>query len=289
MIPAIKIEDENKKTAQIINLFGEQKKEKDLTCSEYTSRGVRKATAADTVRSYDDIKAIQNYYLDNDRIRDYMLFTVGVCTGLRISDLLRIKVGDVINSDGTFKEYIFMREKKTGKLSTNSDDKCLITEAMQIAIKKYLDTRKRYSLDEYLVYSKKAGNNNHKLSEVHGWRILNDAQTALNLPFHLSSHSMRKSFANIAACIGGETNINMSKLLSIQHMLKHSDYKTTMRYLKLTSVFTEEARKNVSDFVLGKTDKNVLTDALLEKKSDEATKLDAIMDALGKLIELTDE
>jgi len=286
MIPAVKIEKESR--CQIINLFDNPKKEKDLTCSEYTSRGVKKASAAESVRSYDDIKMIQDFYLKNNRIRDYMMFTVGVCTGFRISDLLRIKIGDVINADGTFREYIYIREKKTGKLSTNADDKCLITEAMRIAISKYLKTLKKYNLDDYLVYSK-SPENNHKLSEVSGWRILNSAQTALDLPFHLSSHSMRKSFANIAACIGGETNINMSKLLSIQHMLKHSDYKTTMRYLRLTSVFTEEARKNVSDFVLGKTDKNVLSDALLERKSSENEKLDAIMQALEKIIELTDE
>jgi len=286
MVPALKIESENQ--CKIISLFDNGKKKKDLTCSEYTSRGVKKASAAESVRSYDDIKLIQDFYLKNNRIRDYMMFTVGICTGFRISDLLRIKIGDVINADGTFKEYIFIREKKTGKLSTNADDKCLITEAMRIAISKYLKTLKKYSLDDYLVYSK-SPENNHKLSEISGWRILNSAQKELNLPFHLSSHSMRKSFANIAACIGGETNINMSKLLSIQHMLKHSDYKTTMRYLKLTSVFTEEARKNVSDFVLGKTDKNVLSDALLERKSSENEKLDAIMQALEKIIELADE
>ena len=288
MAEALRIEQKNE--CQIIDLFGgNRKKEKDLSCSEYTSRGVKKATAAESVRSYDDIKKIQQFYLDNKRTRDYMMFTVGICTGLRISDLLRIKVGDVLNEDGSFREYIFIREKKTGKLSTNADDKCLITEAMRIAIKKYLDERGEYKMTDPLVYSSRAGNNNHTMSTVSGWRLLNDAEVALDLPFHLSSHSMRKSFANIAACIGGETNINMSKLLSIQHMLKHSDYKTTMRYLRLTSVFTEEARKNVSDFVLGKTDKNVLTDALLERKSSESEKLDAIMEALTKIIELSDE
>ena len=41
--------------------------------------------------------------------RDYILFTVGINTGLRISDILPLKVKDI---KGT---HIVIKEKKTGK------------------------------------------------------------------------------------------------------------------------------------------------------------------------------
>ena len=42
--------------------------------------------------------------------RDYMLFMMGIHSGLRISDLLSLKVEDVLNQ-----HRITIREQKTGK------------------------------------------------------------------------------------------------------------------------------------------------------------------------------
>ena len=43
--------------------------------------------------------------------RDYLLFLMGINSGLRISDILKLKVKDVLN-----KNYIEIKEQKTGKL-----------------------------------------------------------------------------------------------------------------------------------------------------------------------------
>lgn len=264
--------------AEIIELFGSDKKQKKVVKRECV------AHAAEPVRSLDDIRAIQNYFLNKNQIRNYAIFTVGICSGLRVSDLFSLKVHHVLNEDGTFKECINIVEKKTGKASSNIDDSCLITEAMRIAITKYFAERGKYSLDEPLFRSRKGGKmGDGSLDPRTGWRILKEAQMALNLPYNVGSHTMRKSFVNIAACIGGKSNIDMSKLLSIQHMLKHSDYRTTMRYLRLSALFTEKARVNVSDFVLGKTDKNDLTEALFENPENE--KMCKILESIYSLFE----
>lgn len=42
--------------------------------------------------------------------RDYLLFLLGINSGLRISDILKLKVSDVKN-----KKYIELYEQKTGK------------------------------------------------------------------------------------------------------------------------------------------------------------------------------
>ena len=43
--------------------------------------------------------------------RDYLLFLMGINSGLRISDILKLKVKDVLN-----KNYIEIKGQKTGKL-----------------------------------------------------------------------------------------------------------------------------------------------------------------------------
>ena len=47
--------------------------------------------------------------------RDYMLFYLGINTGLRVSDIVKLKVSDVKNANGTMKEYVTIVEKKTSK------------------------------------------------------------------------------------------------------------------------------------------------------------------------------
>ena len=47
-------------------------------------------------------------YLKEKNERNYILFVMGINTGLRISDILKLKVGDVQGS------HISMREMKTG-------------------------------------------------------------------------------------------------------------------------------------------------------------------------------
>ena len=122
------------------------------TYTDFKSDGKRKAHAADAIRSYDDFKAIQQYYLDAGRVRDWAMWTIGVSLGLRISDLLSLRFGNLIDSDKkTFKPRIQIYEQKTGKLNN-----ILITESVIDAMTRYLDSIKwEFDLDGFLFPSRK--------------------------------------------------------------------------------------------------------------------------------------
>ena len=220
--------------------------------SDFKSDGKRKPHAADSIRSYDDFVAIQKYFLDKGRVRDWAMWTIGVSMGIRISDLLSLRFGNFIDSDRkTIKPRVQIYEQKTGKLNN-----ILITESVKLAILTYLESIKfEFDLDGFLFPSRKTKG---KMYEECGWRILSDAGKALGLPIVVGSHTMRKSFANIAACVD-KSCVDMNSITKVQGLLNHGDQKSTMRYLGSFQAMFDRARIAVSDFVLGKTDVNEIT------------------------------
>ena len=241
--------------------------------TDFKSDGKRKAHAADAIRSYDDFKAIQQYYLNAGRVRDWAMWTIGVSLGLRISDLLSLRFTNIIDNDKkTFKPRIQIYEQKTGKLNN-----ILITESVIDAMTRYLDSIKwEFDLDGFLFPSRKTKG---KMYEECGWRILSEAGKALNLPLVIGSHTMRKSFANIAACVD-KSCIDMNAITKVQGLLNHSDQRVTMSYLGSYQIMFDKARIAVSDFVLGKTNVNEIIAGNQYTVDDVFERLDAI----GKLL-----
>ena len=66
-------------------------------------------TTVEPIRSKKDIEKVEKYLAKQSK-RDLLLFNIGINCGLRISDILRLNVGDVRD-----KAYIQITEKKTGK------------------------------------------------------------------------------------------------------------------------------------------------------------------------------
>lgn len=237
--------------------------------SDFKSDGKRKPHAADSIRSYDDYHAIEQYYLERGQIRDWAMWTIGVSLGLRISDLLSLKFGHLIDADKkTIKPRIQIYEQKTGKLNN-----CLVTESVRLALERYLESIKRdFDLDGYLFPSKKTKG---KMYEECGWRILSSAGKALNLPLVIGSHTMRKSFANIAACVD-KSCIDMNAITKVQGLLNHGDQRVTMTYLGTYQEMFDRARIAVSDFVLGRTGVNEIIAGNQHTTDDVFERLDAL-------------
>jgi integrase len=49
------------------------------------------------------------------KVRDELLFVLGINSALRIGDLLSLSVGDVTDDEGKIVETIILKEQKTGK------------------------------------------------------------------------------------------------------------------------------------------------------------------------------
>ena len=165
--------------------------------------------------------AIMKKYLKGYNLRDYCLFIVGINSGLRISDLLKLKVSDVINKNTKVKDRIQIREVKTGKYK----DFPISTSAKK-AITEYLNTRE-YNLTDPLFISQKNLNGSKAIQRQRAYRVINDAAKVAGIKEKIETHTLRKTFAYHAYHAGISIEV-------IQKLFNHSAPSITLRYIGIT-------------------------------------------------------
>ena len=154
--------------------------------------------------------------------RDYMLFVVGINTGLRISDILPLRVSDVSGS------HIVIKEKKTGK-----NKRFKINSSLRNEIDKYTSNM---SDDDYLFPSRKG---DKSITRVQAYRILNEVAETLGIP-EIGTHTLRKTF--------GYWHYKQYKDVAIlQEIFNHSAPSVTLRYIGITADLVD---KTIDDFYL---------------------------------------
>lgn len=233
---------------------------KPRTCTELPKNLLARSQtkAAEPLTSYYEIKAMSDWFILNGKYRDNALFITGLCTGFRISDLVRLRVKDVMDVEShTFKKVIDIYEMKTGKRTVSKIDEVIITEAVKRAITTYMDVIGwKVSPDDYLFKSrKKNSDGEYRLDESQGYRIMTTAAKACGLQEHVGSHTMRKTFLNIANTVGSTSKLRGSTtvMTDCQILARHSSMDVTLQYMDLTKNRLLSLREGVSAFVLGKT------------------------------------
>lgn len=179
-----------------------------------------KPTPANSVKTLEEIEKIKKYFLDKREYRNYCLFIIGITTGYRISDLLSLKFSNFFEDSETWKHEIDIVEQKTKKRRTMS-----ISYGMKTAINLYVKNKGGFLLNEYLFGSRKGKNS--PIDKSSARRIFNDMAIDLNLPYHCSTHFLRKTFAYWFLQIHKN---DMSALATLQEMLNHSSEKMTPKY-----------------------------------------------------------
>ncbi|MEH7037184.1 site-specific integrase [Bacillus pseudomycoides] len=155
--------------------------------------------------------------------RDYILFLLGINTGLRVSDLLNLKISDIKG-----KKKIAVKEGKTKKGRTIH--LANIYEELNNYIGTIQDT-------EWLFPSRKG---DKPISRIQAYRQLNKASQMVDMIDGIGTHTMRKTFGYWYY----KRTMNVAKL---QMILNHSHPQITLKYIGITD---EEIEESLSDFVL---------------------------------------
>ena len=239
----------------------EQDTEQGGTNPMYQGRQ-KKGVGTRTVQPYESFSQIMKIldYLEYwDRYRDYALFMTGLSTGLRISDLVRLDVKHVYDTNiGQFRKVIDINEKKTGKSTISNLDEMVITESMIMALTKYFDHIKWdiHPDDPLFKSDRMSKDGTYYLSECQGWRIIKQATEDAKVDVKAGSHTLRKTFLNIANAVGTTSKLdngNGMVLSDVMVLAKHSKITTTLRYTSLMKSRLISLRQGVSAFLLGKT------------------------------------
>lgn len=217
------------------------------------SNGIPVAHEADSIKDINIIRQIQDYFLTQTSVRDYALFTLGICFGLRIGDLLSLHFYDLMDSKTTFKKYLKIHEDKTDKLN-----KIAITDLAVKTLQKYIDyltvTEGDFKLTDYLFRSRKGRQSNDTYDEEgqspltvqRAWQIFKGAAKALSLDFNFSTHTLRKTFSYWSIKLNeGDTE----SLYTLQAALNHSDARTTLKYAGITQENVDKLRNDVSSII----------------------------------------
>ena len=119
------------------------------------------------IRKKQDIVSLENF-LKKRGLRDLLLFVLGTNSGLRISDILALNVGDVKNKTGKFKKF-----------PINTKLKSIIDEY----------TKNRTN-DEPLFKTKF----NNRLERVGAYMMLKKVSQKAGIEENIGTHTLRKTF-----------------------------------------------------------------------------------------------
>ncbi|MBZ9626311.1 tyrosine-type recombinase/integrase [Clostridium sp. FP2] len=179
-----------------------------------------------------DIKTIKNIrsILKGQSVRNELLFIFGINVGLRISDILKLKIEDLVKSNSkTVRDYVIITEKKTGKTK-----KFYIGDIVKKVIENYIKDLSNLDMDNYVFQSRKG--ENMPITRQRAYRILNNAAEIVGLveKNEIGTHTLRKTF-------GYHAYQNGSSLELLMDIFNHSSKTQTLRYIGIT----EEQKKEV--------------------------------------------
>lgn len=193
-----------------------------------------------TVEPIRDNKTIKNMraILKSQSTRNELLFILGINVGLRISDILKLKVRDLTKSNTKApKDYVIITEIKTRKTK-----KFYIGDIVKKVIENYMKENNNPGFDTYIFLSKKGVN--RPITRQQAYRIINNAAELLGIVerndkgnlIHgeIGTHTLRKTF-------GYHSFQNGTSLELLMDLFNHSSKTQTLRYIGIT----EDQKKEV--------------------------------------------
>ncbi|KIX14594.1 tyrosine-type recombinase/integrase [Dethiosulfatarculus sandiegensis] len=176
--------------------------------------------AVEPIRDPKKIAVIRSMLKIEGHPRDYLLFVLGINFALRISDLLALTVGDVIDEQYQVKPSFTIREKKTRK-----QRKTVINKPAREALEWFLNQTDYPERDTYLFKSLRSSK---PVDSVQVWRLLKVWCKKAGVNEDCGTHTLRKTWGYHARKKGVPLEL-------IQAKFGHSSPAITRRYIGITA------------------------------------------------------
>lgn len=228
--------------------------EQSKKCTKLTKDGKIKQTPCNAkkgvphevypIKDKAQVKAIEQYFRDkynsangiNRRkvaFRNLMMWVIGINLGLRASDLLELRWGDLLYLDGTYKDGSRKNEQKTDKFKTFWFNQYVVN-----IIKEYTDEfHPCTDLDLHVFKSPEGGSIEVRTAS----KILKGATEACGIKTNVGTHTMRKTFG-YHWYNGHRDDVNA--LTHLQRLFNHSSPQVTLAYIGIED---EESKQYYND------------------------------------------
>lgn len=175
------------------------------------------------IRDVEKIEEIHSYLLERSK-RNALLFSMGIYTGLRISDILKFRVADV------YKKNYNIREQKTKKPKILEWNPYLYKE-----MEEYIQGK---NPNEFLFKSRQGYNT--PISRIRAYQIIKSACNACKV-FDVGTHTMRKTF-------GYHHYKRYKDVAILMDILNHSSPDITLRYIGISNENSNKSLKGMKFF-----------------------------------------
>ena len=176
-------------------------------------------TTVEPIRNVEDIRKVERILAKQSQ-RNLLFFTIGTNCGLRISDILRLNVGDVRG-----KTHIQIIEKKTGKFK-----KFPINSKLKPMFEEYTKGKRS---DEALFKTRFQ----NRMDRFTAYRIIRKSCKLAGLPEKVGTHTMRKTF-------GYHHYQKFKDVAILQKIFNHSSPQVTLRYIGIEQDQIDESYTN---------------------------------------------
>jgi integrase len=191
-----------------------------------TERSKRAKTMSfvEPIRDKKKLAQIKNQLRGRGQFRDLLLFTVGINTALRISDLLSLRISDFVDDSGEVRQQFRIREQKRGKRH-----EVVINTSIRDALDEY---RTAYPdvedhPDHFVFFNTRTHDYTRPISRVQAWKFIAGICEDVGLRGNYGTHTLRKTWGYHARMSGVDLTLIMDNL-------NHNSLAYTKRYLGVT-------------------------------------------------------
>lgn len=195
---------------------------------------------------------INKGFAGKEHLRNRAMFCFGIATGYRIQEILHHKVRDVVVKKKV-KEYVEI-PKRFRKAKVSGQTKKLVSFARK-ALQSHIDNEFKRAgaqvygeiFDQYLFPSRKVDPKTgiyKPISVTWAWEIFDKAYRRCNIEGAVSTHSMRKTFAQkmykkaVEEFREGRSDIQPLRI--VQKHLGHVNIDSTLKYLSFLTLDLDE-------------------------------------------------
>ena len=131
------------------------------------------------IRDRRKIAQIKNLLRGEKRFRDLLLFTVGINTALRISDLLRLRVEHFFDAQKRLRRRFWIREEKRGKRQ-----EVVVNDSMRAVLAEYLDAYSDITIDpnNFIFFNTQSGGYSRPIKRGQAWKLIATIWPSLHVP-----------------------------------------------------------------------------------------------------------